>query len=91
MPTGVRTKDGCREGLEGRAWQRRERIARERRHKDVPAGKRSTDGCSPKHAVLLRQSKKGGGSASRIPAPESFTTVAAFRPWRASGRACAMR
>src|SRR5215471_18733135 len=27
-------------------------------------------------------SEGGGGPASRIPAPESFTTVAAFRPWR---------
>jgi len=62
------------------------RIAREaeRRHRDVAAGQRSKDGCLPQHALLSRKSKKGGGSASRIPAPESFTTVAAFRPWRDS-------
>jgi len=29
-----------------------------------------------------RDDKEGGSPASYIPAPESFTTVAAFRPWR---------
>ena len=34
-------------------------------------------------AVLTTaQAKEGGSPASCIPAPESFTTVAAFRPWR---------
>ncbi len=35
--------------------------------------------------------EEGGGPAGYIPAPESSATVAAFRPWRARGRACAMR
>jgi hypothetical protein len=29
-----------------------------------------------------KQEEEGGSPASYIPAPESFTTVAAFRPWR---------
>jgi len=33
-------------------------------------------------AFTDERKNKGGSPASHIPAPESFTTVAAFRPWR---------
>src|SRR3569623_1971803 len=41
-------------------------------------------GCVAGKAGGDARSRKGDGSASYIPAPESLTTVASFRPWRDS-------
>ena len=53
------------------------RIVREaeRRHRDVAAGKRSKDGCLPKHALLLRKTKKGW----RLRQPHPGTRIIHYR------------